>query len=185
MFFNKTVQKEIEFGIKYFKYRTNSMDMRVKDALKIVGLDDSYLDLKPEILNLSDARKVALACILAYNPKVIILDEPTNGLSTNDKNDLIRLLRLLKNKYNKTIIILTKDTTFAHTISDSVYLMHKTKLVANGDRSLLRDSELIKNIDLEIPPIVKFVDKCKEKGHDINYYTNIQDLIKGVYNDVF
>ena len=160
MFFNKTVQKEIEFGIKYFKYRTNYIDMRVKDALKIVGLDDSYLNLKPEILNLVDARKVALACILAYNPKIIILDEPTNGLSKKDKNELIRLLKLLKNNYNKTIIVLTKDTSFAHEISDKVFLMYKTKLIAEGDKKLLRDSETIKSIGLEIPPIVKFVDIC-------------------------
>ena len=81
--------------------------------------------------------------------------------------------------------ILTKDTTFAHQISDEVYLLHKTKLIAKGDRNLLRDAEVLESIGLEVPPIVKFVDLCNEKGHDINYYVNIQDLIKGVYNDVF
>ncbi len=185
MFFNKTVEKEIEFGIKYFKYRTKKRSMRVQDALTLVGLDESYLKINPKILNLVDAKKVALACVLAYNPSVIILDEYTNGLSNKDKNDLIRLLRILKNNYNKTVIVLTKDTTFAHQVSDEVFLLHLTKLVAKGDRSLLRDAQVLKSIGLEIPQIVKFVDLCNKKGHDISYYVNIQDLIKGVYNDVF
>ena len=185
MFFNKTVEEEIKFGIKYFKYRTKKMSMRIQDALTLVGLDESYLNINPQILNLVDAKKVALACVLAYNPSVIILDEYTNGLSNRDKNDLVRLLRILKNNYNKTIIVLTKDTTFAHQVSDEVYLLYLTKMIAKGDRTLLRDAQVLKSIGLEIPQIVKFVDICNKKGHDINYYVNIQDLIKGVYNDVF
>jgi len=185
MFFNKTVEEELKFGIKYFKYRTKKMGMRVQEALKLVGLDESYLNINPQILNLVDAKKLALACVLVYNPSVIILDEYTNGLSNKDKNDLVRLFRILKNNYNKTIIVLTKDTTFAHQVSDEVYLLHLTKLVAKGDKTILRDAEVLKSIGLEIPKIVKFVDLCNKKGHDINYYVNIQDLIKGVYNDVF
>ena len=185
MFFNKTVEDEIKFGIKYFKYRTKKMEMRVQDALTLVGLDESYLNINPQILNLVDAKKLALACVLAYNPNIIILDEYTNGLSNKDKTELVRVLRLLKNNYNKTIILLTKDTTFAHQASDEVFLLHLTRLVAHGDRELLRDAEVLTNIGLEVPPIVAFVDACHKKNHDINYYVNIQDLIKGVYNDVF
>lgn len=185
MFFNKTVKDEIEFGMKYFKYRTNKMSVRTVDALTLVGLDESYLKLDPQILSLVDAKKLALACVLVYNPNVIILDEYTNGLTSKDKTELMRLLRMLKNKYKKTIILLTKDTTFAYQISDEVYLMHLTKLVAKGNKEILRDSEVLNNINLEVPHIVRFVDCCKNNGHDLYYYNNIQDLIKGVYNDVF
>ena len=159
MFFNKTVEEEIKFGIKYFKYRTKKVEMRVQDALTLVGLDESYLNVNPQILNLVDAKKVALACVLAYNPSIIILDEFTNGLSSKDKTELARMLRTLKNNYNKTIIVLTKDTSFAHTVSDEVYLLYLTKLIAKGDRTLLRDAQVLSRIGLEVPPIVKFVAK--------------------------
>jgi energy-coupling factor transport system ATP-binding protein len=185
MFFNKTVKDELEFGIKYLKYRTKKMEIRVQDALKLVGLDESYLKLDPQILNLVDAKRLALACVLVYNPSIIILDEFTNGLSYKDKNEIARMLRFIKNNYNKTIILLTKDTSFAHQISDEVFLLHLTRLIAKGDRELLRDAEVLTSIGLEVPPIVSFVDACHKKNHDINYYINIQDLIKGVYNDVF
>ncbi len=185
MFFNKTVEDELSFGMKYFKYKTDKMSLRVNDALKLVGLNESYLELDPLSLNLVDAKKLALACVLIYNPKIIILDEYTNGLSSNDKNDLIRLLRILKTKYKKTIILLSKDTSFCYQVTDYVYLLSLTRLIKEGKKDILHDQELLASINLEVPKIVSFVNECNKKGHEINYYTNILDLIKGVYRDVF
>lgn len=185
MFFNSTVKKEIEFGMIYFKYKLEKIDLRAVDALKLVGLDESYINLNPMNLTLVDAKKIALASALVYNPKILILDEYTNGLNSKDKNDLIRLLRLLKNKYKKTIIFLTKDTSISYQISDTVFLLSKTKLVAKGDKKILKDTSLLKNIGLEVPPIVSFIEECNKKGHEINDYSNVLDLIKGVYRDVF
>lgn len=185
MFFNKTVKSEIEFGMKYFKYKLDKLDLRASDALKLVGLDDSYLNMDPLKLTLVDAKKVALACALVYNPKVLILDEFTCGLNSCDKKDLLRLIRMLKNKYKKTIILLSKDTDFCYQISDYVYLMHLTKIVDKGEKSILKDIELLKEINVEVPKIVMFEELARKKGHDLYDYTNILDLIKGVYRDVF
>ncbi len=185
MFFNKTVKQEIAFGMKYFNYKVKKKSLRINDALKLVGLDESYLKLNPLRLTLVDAKKVALACTLIYNPSILILDEFTNGLNYSDKQDLLHLLKLLKNKYNKTIILLSKDTSFCYEIADYFYLMHLTKIVKEGSREILHDEELLKSINLEVPKIVSFVNVCKKKKHDIDYYTNIHDLIKGVYRDVF
>ena len=185
MFFNKTVEKEIKFAIKNFKYKTEDINKRVKDSLKLVNLDESYLSMNPFDLNLVDAKKVALACALVYNPKIIILDEITVGLNKNDKNELLRLIRLLKTKYKRMVILLSKDTTFCYEITDKVFLMCATKIVASGDKKLLTDVEVLKNIKLEIPKIVSFIDECNEKGHDIYQYTSIHELIKGVFRDVY
>ena len=184
MFSNKTVEKELEYGMKHFNYK-NSSPLRINDALKLVGLDESYLKRNPLDLSLVEAKKVALASVLIYNPSIIILDEYTTSLSYQDKEELIRLLRILKNKYRKTIILLSKDTNFCYKITDRVFLMHLTKLIAEGDKSLLENDELLKQIDVEVPKIVSFVKECNIKGHEINYYNNILDLIKGVYRDVF
>ena len=185
MFFNKTVYKELVFGLNNFKYKKESSYKRVIDSLKLVGLSEDILETDPLSLDLVRAKKLALACTLIYNPKVIILDEFTNGMPSYEKKELVRLIRILKNKYNKTIILLTKDTSFAYEITDYVYLMYLTRLVAFGKREILEDSELLKNLKLEVPKIVSFVDACNKKGHDINHYNNILDLIKGVYRDVY
>ena len=63
MFFNSTVRKELEFGMKYFKYRTKSVSERVKNSLKLVDLDERILRVNPQKLTLIDAKKVALACV--------------------------------------------------------------------------------------------------------------------------
>ena len=185
MFINKTVEKEIEYAMKHFKYKTKKPSLRINDALKLVGLDETYLNKNPLELNLVDAKKVALASVLIYNPNIIILDEFTNGLSNEDKNDLIRLLRILKNKYKKIIILLSKDTSFCYKITDKVFIMSLTRLICEGNRKLLEDENLLKENNLEAPKIVSFVNACNKKGHEIDYYNNILDLIKGVYRDVF
>ena len=185
MFITSSVKDEIEYGMKHFKYKTDKISMRSKDALKLVGLDESYLKLDPKILTLVDAKKVALACVLAYNPKILILDEFTCGLSYSDKNELERLLRMLKNKYKRTIILLTKDTDFAYKLSDKVYLMKLTRVICSSDKSVLRDEELLKSLGLQVPRIASFINECNKKGHEIYQYSNIYDLIKGVYRDVF
>ena len=185
MFITKTVAKELEYGMKNFNYKTDKTALRVNDALKLVGLDESYLEKNPLELNLVDAKKIALACVLIYNPSIIILDEYTTGLGFEDKNDLIRLLRMLKNKYRKTIILLSKDTNFCYQITDKVFIMNLTRIIKEGNRDLLEDEELLTENGLEVPGIVSFVNRCNKEGHEINHYVNILDLIKGVYRDVF
>ena len=75
-FFCKTVKEEIEFGMKYFKKSVKSIEKHVSDALIMMGLDDSYLNRNPFTLSSGEMRKVAIASVLAFNPKIIILDEP-------------------------------------------------------------------------------------------------------------
>lgn len=185
MFFNDTVMEEISYATNEFNYRKEEKDKRVVEALKLVNLDESYLEKCPMELNLVDAKKIALACILIYNPNVIILDEYTNGLSTSDKTDLVRLLRMLKMKYRKVIILLSKDTSFCYQITDKVFLMNYTKLIKSGNRDLLEDVNLLEEINLEPPKIVSFVNIYNKKNRELSYYNNIHDLIKGVYRDVF
>ena len=185
MFFNDTVRKEISYAIDSFNYKKDNKEKRILESLKLVELDESYLDKNPMSLDLIDAKKIALACILIYNPKVIILDEYTNGLSVSDKNKIIRLLKILKNKYRKTIVLLSKDTSFCYQVTDYVYLMSFTRIIKSGKRNILEDTKLLKNNNLEPPKIVSFVNAYNKKGRELNYYNNILDLIKGVYRDVF
>ncbi len=186
MFFNKTVEKEIEFGLKYFKYKLEKIKYRATDALRLVGLDESYLKKNPLELSLTEAKKVALAAIIVYNPKIIILDEPTIGLNYREKKDLSRLLKLLKEKYNKIIIILSRDSNFIYPLADYVYLMDKTRIVSEGDRNIFLDTELLKDLDLEVPKIIDFIKMVKKETNiKLENYKDIKDLIKGVYRNVF
>lgn len=185
-FFNLTVKKEIEFGLLSFNYRTNELDKRVSDALKMVGLDDSYLERDPFKLSNGEQRKVAVASILVYNPKIIVFDEPTIGLDYNSKNSLIRLIRMLKTRYNRTIIVISHDIDFVHGISDNVILLDKGSLILTGTKyDILANPEALQYYHIEMPKVVEFSYKVlKNKGIKMGYRDDINDLLKDIYRYV-
>ena len=108
-FFCNTVAEEVAFAEKVFSRKNKNIKNKVIKVLKIVGLDESYLNRSPFSLNGGEKRRVAIASVLISNPKLLIMDEPTIGLDNNSKKRLMKLLRNLKTKYLKTIIIVTHD----------------------------------------------------------------------------
>ena len=182
-FFNLTVKKEVEFGLLSFNYRTNEKDKRVSDALKMVGLDDSYLERDPFKLSNGEQRKVAIASILVFNPKIIVFDEPTIGLDYDSKKNLIKLIRMLKTRYSKTIIIISHDIDFIHSISDYVILLDKGNLILTGNKyDILANPSALEYYNLPMPKVVEFSYKVlKNKGIKMGYRDDINDLLKDIY----
>ena len=183
-FFCKTVKEEIEFGMKYFKKNVKSMEKHVSDALLMVGLDDSYLARNPYTLSSGEMRKVAIASILAFNPKIVILDEPTIGLDNSSKENLIRIIKLLKNRYHKTIIIVSNDTDMLHRISDHIVLLDKGKIILEGSKYEVFKQD-IEKYGIKKPKIIEFEELVyKEKKIKIGLRDDINDLMKDVYRYV-
>lgn len=183
MLFNKTVKDELNFGVKYFKYKLNKQEIRVMEALKLVGLSEDYLNRRISSLSISEKKKVSIASSLIFNPNVIIFEEPTSYLKYSEKEELKRLINMLKNKYNKMIIIISKDTNFAYEISDEVFIMYKGEIVKYGLPKLLTEDAMLKEYNLDAPKIVKFINKSNEKNANLTYTSNILDLIKEVYRN--
>ncbi len=185
-FFNLTVKKEVEFGLLSFNYRLKEKEKRVVDALKMVGLDESYLSRDPFKLSNGEQRKVAIASILVFNPKVIIFDEPTIGLDYDSKKNLIKLIRMLKTRYNKTIVIVSHDIDFVHGISDKVILLDNGKLILSGNKyDILANPECLKHYNIPMPKVVEFSYKVlKSKGIKMGYRDDINDLLKDIYRYV-
>ena len=183
MLFNNIVKEELNFGIKYFKYKLNKKEIRIKEAIKLVDLDEEYLDKKISELTLEEKRKVSLASSLIFNPKLLILEDITFGLGAKEKEKLIKLLKLLRDKYKKTIILITKDTDFCYQVTDKVFVIDRGRVVLTGDRKSLENDKMLTFYDLETPNIVKFINACNKKNKNITYTTNILDLIKEVYRN--
>ena len=183
--FNSTVKSEIQFGMKYFNYKLKDIDKRTSDALKMVGLDDSYLTKNPLKLSRGEMRKVSIASVLAFNPKILIFDEPTVGLDSISKRNFIKLIQLLKNKYNKTIILVSHDTELVYKCSDYTYVLNEGELVLEGDTKEVLTSNKLYEYGLQKPKIVEMIDYINEvKGLKIGYRVEINDLIKDVYRNV-
>lgn len=186
MFFCKTVEEEIKLSAYTHNYKIKQLDKRVKDVLKIVGLKEEILDKNPLTLTNSESKKVALSTILIYNPKILILDEPTNGLEAKSIKELIKLLKMLKHRYNKTIILVSHDMEFVHSISDQVVVLYDGSIVLNGDKySVFKDSRLLKKYGLLPPKTMLFSNMVlNKKGIKIGYRDEINDLIKDIYRNV-
>ena len=181
--FNKIVKSELEFGLKYFKYKLNKKNIRISEALKLVGLNEEYLKRKIDSLNISEKKKVSLASILIFNPSVIILEEPSIFLNYRDNEKLIKLIKLLKDKYNKTIILISKDTNLSYKVSDEIILLNKGSIVYAGNKSILEDEKVLNNINVDVPEIVKFINISNKFDAKLTYTSNILDLIKEVYRN--
>ncbi len=181
--FNKTVKSELEFGLKYFKYKLNKKNIRISEALKLVGLNEEYLKRRIDSLNISEKKKVSLASILIFNPSIIILEEPSIFLNYRDNEKLIKLIKLLKDKYNKTIILISKDTNLSYKVSDEIILLNKGSIVYAGNKSILEDEKVLNNINVDVPEIVKFINISNKFDANLTYTSNILDLIKEVYRN--
>lgn len=184
MLFNNTVKEELNFGLKYFKYKLNKQEIRIMEALKLVGLTEDYLNKKISSLTISEKKKISIASALIFNPSVIIFEEPTNYLKYREMEELKRLIKLLKNKYNKMIIIISKNTDFAYEVSDEVYIINKGAASKYGNAKLLTEEEILNENNLEAPNIVKFINTSNKMGGNLTYTNNILDLIKEVYRNV-
>ncbi len=182
----KTVEEEIKHAIKNANYNTKNLEKRVQDSLKIIGLDTSYLNRKINTLSKGEQKKVSIAAVLSHNPKIIILDDPTSELDSISKQQLIKILKLMKLRYKRTIIIFTKDTDFAHSISDYIYIINNSEIVAKGNKyDIFKNIELLKQNNLAIPKVIDLPHLVeKKKNVKIGYRDDINDLMKDIYRSV-
>lgn len=181
--FNKRVIDELNFGIKYFKYKLNKQSIRIQEALTLVGLTEDYLYKEVNSLSLNEKKRLSIASSLIFNPSIIVLEEPIMFLTYKDKEKLIKLIHTLKTKYKKTIIIITKDTNLPYEVSDEVLLFSVGELVESGGKELLTQDKLINKIKCDIPEIVKFINVSNKMNANLTYTSNILDLIKEVYRN--
>ena len=182
--FNSTVYDEIAFGMKYFKYKTDKIDERVKDALKMVNLSEKYLNKDPFKLSSGEMKKVASASVLAFNPEVLVLDDPWTSLDSKSKKNLLRIIRTLKNRYNKTIIIVSNDTELIHKVVDYVYIINEGAIVKEGKKYEVFKDDL-SSYGIKIPKIIEFSNLVlANKKVKLGYRDEINDLIKDIYRNV-
>lgn len=182
-FFNKTVKEELEANLKLYNYRIDELQKRIIDALIMVGLSDEYLNLNIALLSSGEKKKVALASALVLNPKILILDEPMVGLDLKSKKELIKLLRLLKNRYKKTIVIISNNLDFILENVDYVYVLNDKKIVMEGKKlDVFKQVDKLKKYGIIVPNIIFFEDLVlKKKGIKLGYRDEINDLIKDIY----
>lgn len=170
--FEESVLKDIAFGP--LNFRMINPYEKAKEALKLVGLDESFLEKSPFKLSGGEMRKVAIAGILASNPDVLVLDEPTVGLDPFARKELIDLLKDI-NKQGKTVIIVTHDMEVVSKLAKRAIVLDESRIIFDGSiNELFKNEELLKEHSLELPEIVSILKELKQRLNvdlDIYKYT--------------
>lgn len=183
-FVSDTVIEELEYSMLSHNYFPKNKEKRIVDSLIMVHLDSSVLSRKIKELSKIEKRKLLLACILIYNPDLYLLDDPTKSLDNKEKYELIKLLRMLKKRYNKTIIISSNDIDFVHQISDQIYILDSGKIVVSGNKYDIAKQDLDK-YKISYPKVIEFSNiVLNRKKIKIGYRDEINDLIKDIYRYV-
>lgn len=163
--FAETVYEDIAFGPKNLGLTEDEIDERVLTSLIEVGLNESYLDRSPFSLSGGEKRRVAIASILSMRPKILVLDEPTSGLDPLGREEIIKLIKRLKNEKNVTIILVSHSMEDVLSLVDRVYILNNGKVVFEGDTiSVFKDKEKVEKLDLSIPEIFMLGEELKKEG---------------------
>ena len=183
-FYNDTVYNELKSCL-ILNESTKNIDKRINDSLIMVNLNPKILKRNPHDLSLGEKRKLGFACALITNPDIIILDNPTIGLDANGKNELIKLLRLLKKRYNKTIIITSHDIDFIHFISDKIFVLDNKKIILEGNKyDVFKQTKILDFCKISLPKTIIFSNYVfKNKKIKLGYRDEINDLIKDIYRN--
>ena len=179
--FEETIEKDIIFGPMNFGVSEEEAKKIAHNVLKTVGLEESYLNKSPFDLSGGQKRRVAIAGILAMNPDILILDEPTAGLDPQGTNEMMSLFKRI-NESGKTIILVTHDMNHVLQYCDEVVVMNHGKVEKHDTvTNVFKDSEYLNSLGIDLPIITNFIIKLNNQGFNLDSsINNIEQLIAAI-----
>ena len=166
--FEETIIKDVAFGPKNFEFSEEEAITKAKKALAMVDIDPSYYDKSPLDLSGGQKRRVAIAGILAMDPKVIVLDEPTAGLDPQGAKAIMELFKKLNKEYNKTIIIVSHDMEHVFNYCDDVVVLdHGNVRCHLSVDQFFKDSNWCEQLHIIPPFIIQAKELLKNRGIEI------------------
>ena len=184
--FETSVLKDIIFAPLNYGISEESAISKAKELIKLVGLDESYLDKSPFELSGGEMRKVALCGVLALEPKVLILDEPTVALDYKSREEIMTMVKKLKDELNMTIVLISHNMNYVLEYADKVFVLKNGKINFEGTvEGLFADEKLLKENSLEQPELLKFCNNLQENNIKLDVFPRkYEDLIEALKNKI-
>lgn len=178
--FEETVVKDISFGPQKLGLNEAQVLERVKRAMEIVGLSyDKYKELSPFEISGGQKRRVAIAGVVAMEPKVLILDEPTAGLDPKGRDEILQQIKNLHKEYKMTIILVSHSMEDVAKLASRILVMNNGKTILDGEPAdIFKEIELLESVGLAVPQVTYLVRELRKHGFDISdeIYTTDQAL---------
>ncbi|MDE6060054.1 MAG: energy-coupling factor transporter ATPase [Clostridia bacterium] len=164
--FEDTVAKDVAFGPKNMKLDKDEIDRRVRRALEVVGLDyDKFAARSPFDLSGGEKRRVAIAGVIAMEPKVLVLDEPVAGLDPVGREEILALIRKLQREVSPTVIIVSHNMDDMAEIADRIVVLKDGEIVADDTpKRVFCDRNLIREAGLDLPTATHITDTLIARG---------------------
>lgn len=168
--FEETIERDIAFGPRNLDISEEEVQERVKSSMESVGLDyETYKDKSPFELSGGLKRRVAIAGVLAMEPRVLILDEPTAGLDPRGRYEILSEIKSIHENRKITVILVSHSMEDVAKIAERIIVFDKGKVFLDGEpREIFRNEDKLLGVGLGIPQITSLMRTLKKKGLDIN-----------------
>lgn len=177
--FEETILKDIMFGPLNFGLSLKDAEEKARHAAALVGLDDEILQKSPFRISGGQMRRVAIAGILAMEPEMLVLDEPTRGLDPKGSDEMMALFNELHEKHGKTIVLITHDMDIVARYAKRILVMDKGKIKFDGTRELLFMSDEFEKLHLAKPQAYRMMEYLsKTLGYPFKQIFTEVDLIQ-------
>lgn len=177
--FEETVYKDIAFGPRNMGLKEDEIDRRVREAAGFVGITEQQLQVSPFDLSGGQKRRVAIAGVIAMEPEILILDEPTAGLDPEGREDILKNIDAYRKAKNATIMMVSHSMTDVARLTERLLVMNGAKLVMDGtpDEVFARSQELL-DMGLDIPDITRVFLELKKMGLDVPQVYTIDQAVQ-------
>ena len=184
--FETSVLKDIIFAPLNYGVAEEKAISKAKELIKLVGLDESYLDKSPFELSGGEMRKVALCGILALEPKVLILDEPTVALDYQSREEIMAMVKRLKEEFDMTIVLVTHNMDYVLEYADKVFVLKNGEISFEGKvEDLFLNEQVLKENSLELPGVLKFYKKLEANNIVLDVFPRkYEELINALKNKI-
>ena len=176
--FEETVYKDIAFGPKNMGLDEKEVDRRVREAAGFVGITDAQLEVSPFDLSGGQKRRVAIAGVIAMEPEVLILDEPTAGLDPVGREGILANIEAYRKAKNATIMMVSHSMNDVARLTDRLLVMCDAKLAMDGtpDEVFCRAQELLE-MGLDIPELTRVFLRLQKLGLDVNPVYTLEQAV--------
>ena len=166
--FEETVYKDIAFGPKNMGLPDEEIDRRIKETAELVGLHKENLYKSPFELSGGQKRRVAIAGVMAMEPKVLILDEPTAGLDPKGRDKILSQIKEYHQQKKSTVLLVSHSMEDVAKFADKILVMNKAQLFCYDDTpTVFKRAEELANMGLAVPQITRVFNRLKQSGIDI------------------
>ena len=168
--FEETIAKDIAYGPSNLELNEDEILKRVKMSMEMVGLNyEEYKDISPFELSGGQKRRVAIAGVIAMEPKVLILDEPTAGLDPAGRDDILEQIKLLHEKYNMTIILVSHSMEDVGKLAEKIIVMNDGHIELQGKpKEVFKEIDTLEKIGLAVPQVTYLMRELKKKGFNVS-----------------